>query len=1091
MWKITTALAAGAAALAGAAQAQEPQQQVQIGPAASWVQPAGAIKTDSPDDGAAARRLLVDNQMHFGAEGLTRYTETAIRVQTPQGLQATSTINLSWDPALGGLTVHKLVILRGGQTIDVLAAQKFTVLRREKNLEAQQLTGVLSAVIQPEDLRVGDVIDMAFSQTTKDPALAGHVQGTIAAPNAPIDDLRLRAASDQSLSWRATDGFDGLTPGVSSQGRTLSVAMTHVQPVLLPNGAPARFRVARTVQFSDFKSWAEVSGVMAPLFTKASVIGAASPLQAEIARIKAGAPDPKARAQAALNLVQDQIRYIALTMNDGGYVPADADATWKRRFGDCKAKTVLLLSLLHGLGIEAQPALVSSTSGDGLDERLPSVGAFDHVMVRATIGGRVYWLDGTRLGDRRLDDIDTPNMHWALPLQPTGATLVKLTPVLDKPTIVVSIHLDASKGIEAPAAVHAEVLYRGDAGWALSTGINNLSSEQREVNLREFWLKQPGGFQPAAVSAVYDPLAREERFIMDGTAPGNWDPAANGARSFQIEGANLGAKTDFNRASGPHADAPFAAPYPAYNEVHETVILPNKGQGFRIQGAEIDQQVAGRALTRKISLKQGVFTTDVVTRSLAPEFPASEAAAATQTFRDLGKAQLFLIAPPNYRLTSDDVTWYLKRTLTSSKDLMRRGEAMRQRGLLAPARADMERAIALDPNAPGQYADIAQLYAAQGDFNAAHEALKKGLALKPEDAGLGRAGGYVALVEARYDDAAAAFTKVLAKEPADRYAHRQRAVALQALGDTDKAAADADALLLANPRDADARQLKMFILLQAGKDEQALAAVDEGIALEPKSAPAHILKGDALRILRRDAEAQAEFDAALALDHSAQGYLGRASRRLILDHPARLKDIEQALKLDPDNMQAQADRAAEEAWTGQIDKAMTDASDVVARNPDELGPRQVRALIYARAGKTDLAAADVDWMRAHAEDTGSAWNSICAGEGRWGLTAGKAMADCDKGVSLSPRSPSSLDSRGLVLLRLGRLDEAIAAYDLALKLAPRQADSLYGRGLAKLGKGQSAAGKSDLAAARAIRPHVDDVFAEYGLKPPEALAASK
>jgi tetratricopeptide (TPR) repeat protein len=344
-------------------------------------------------------------------------------------------------------------------------------------------------------------------------------------------------------------------------------------------------------------------------------------------------------------------------------------------------------------------------------------------------------------------------------------------------------------------------------------------------------------------------------------------------------------------------------------------------------------------------------------------------------------------------------------------------------------------------------------------------------------------------MEARYAAAADAFGAVLAKAPSDRYARRQRAIAYQDLGDTDKAAADADALLQANPRDADARQLEMFILLQAGKDQQVLAIVDQGVALEPKSAGAHALKGTALRILRRDAESQAEFDAALALDRTAQGYLNRAAQRLPSDHLSRLKDIEQALKLDPDNLQAWRDRVVEEALAGRFEEAVAAADALVAKNPDDPATRQARALAYARAGKTDLTAADLDWLRAHAEATGGAWNAICADEGRWGLALGAALADCDKGVSLAPRNAANLDSRALVLLRLGRLDEAIAGYDLALTLSPRQADALYGRGLAKLGKGQGAAGQSDLTAARAIRPHVDDVFAEYGLKPPAAYAA--
>ena len=39
--------------------------------------------------------------------------------------------------------------------------------------------------------------------------------------------------------------------------------------------------------------------------------------------------------------------------------------------------------------------------------------------------------------------------------------------------------------------------------------------------------------------------------------------------------------------------------------------------------------------------------------------------------------------------------------------------------------------------------------------------------------------------------------------------------------------------------------------------------------------------------------------------------------------------------------------------------------------------------------------------------------------------------DCDASLDIAP-SPSTLDSRGLVNLRLGRLDEALADYNAAL-----------------------------------------------------------
>src|SRR5579859_6412530 len=114
-----------------------------------------------------------------------------------------------------------------------------------------------------------------------------------------------------------------------------------------------------------------------------------SPLHEEVARIRAASKDPKIQAAMALDLVEDEVRYLFLGMNNGGLIPAAADLNWSRRFGDCKGKTVLLLALLRELGIKSEPALVDTRMGDDLDARPAMVNAFDHVIVRATVGGNV------------------------------------------------------------------------------------------------------------------------------------------------------------------------------------------------------------------------------------------------------------------------------------------------------------------------------------------------------------------------------------------------------------------------------------------------------------------------------------------------------------------------------------------------------------------------------------------------------------------------------------------------------------------------------------------------------------------------------
>jgi len=70
-----------------------------------------------------------------------------------------------------------------------------------------------------------------------------------------------------------------------------------------------------------------------------------------------------------------------------------------------------------------------------------------------------------------------------------------------------------------------------------------------------------------------------------------------------------------------------------------------------------------------------------------------------------------------------------------------------------------------------------------------------------------------------------------------------------------------------------------------------------------------------------------------------------------------------------------------------------------------------------------------------------------------------------------------------VYLRKNDYDKAIADYNAALHLQPKSAWSLYGRGLAKLRKGLTADGQTDVAAANALEPKMAEHAARYGITP--------
>lgn len=92
-----------------------------------------------------------------------------------------------------------------------------------------------------------------------------------------------------------------------------------------------------------------------------------------------------------------------------------------------------------------------------------------------------------------------------------------------------------------------------------------------------------------------------------------------------------------------------------------------------------------------------------------------------------------------------------------------------------------------------------------------------------------------------------------------------------------------------------------------------------------------------------------------------------------------------------------------------------------------------------------------------------------------------ALADCNKGISLKPGEPHTLDSRAFVLYQQGKYPDAVTAYDAALAAAPKRAASLFMRGYAKNKLGDKADGDADIAAAKAIQSDIDLDFKPFDM----------
>ena len=1092
LWAGSAAMAALMISAAGAQAADK----LIYGPPEAWVRPAVPGAINPAQAAAPTQLLLVDNQVHFAADGDSTYGEYAIRVQTPAGLQGLQP-EIVWNPDTDTVTIHKAQILRGDQVIDLLKTTTFTVLRRETNLERSMLDGALTGALQPEGLQVGDTLVYAMTVRHQDPVLKGHSEAILAATaTVPAAHTEIRTLWDAAKPIRTyeSDDLPAVKVKTLPSGGEFALDLHNIVRPEPPADAPARFSALGEVEFTQFTGWDEVSALLAPLYDKASTLSTASSLKAEAARIKAASSDPKVEAAAALRLVQNQVRYLFLGMNMGGYIPADADTTWTRRFGDCKGKTALLLALLHELGIKAEPAVVSTEHGDGLNGHLPMLEWFDHVMVRADIGGKVYWLDGTRLDDRDVDSIAVPDFGFALPVRATGGALEALKPVaLTEPSEEFIASFDASAGLGVPARAHVETLYRGDEAIGLHETIDAAAGLARDKALRDYWAKLFAWITVQKVAAGFDPKTGIERITMDGAANMQWDwDDATRTWRYEADGARLGWGIDTKRESGLHADAPYVIRYPIYYHSHETIILPKGGKGFATEGDVIDKSIGGGEFKRSLGIRDGVLHIDVTRRSLVPELSAAQTAVDGPVLTAMYKKGVYLVAPEGYKSGAGETAKLAGNTTRSAGDLVNEAAELRQQNKDDQALGRYNQALQLEPANAQALLGRAQLFLKRKAYAAtladAQQALKS-------DPSLWQACDVMAAVyldQDKKDEALDAYTRALAIYPNDTFALDNRAMIYGARGDKDKARADATAVLQIDPGHAPAVRILVALAMQDKKLDDAKALLRTAIDANPDNVDLYEvmaevdrdcegLDADACKVSRTDAVVQ--YDKIIAIEPSAHHYIQRAWARPAADVDARFGDLDQAVKLAPDTVEPYVARARQSFAGKAYDKALTDLSQALAIDARATSAYGLRQQIYFVQGKTDLALDDLDKVAAAYPDSGEDLNNVCWQRATHNLQLDKALAECDAAVKAGPKNPAFIDSHGFVELRLGHYDQAIADYDAALAIAPTEADSLYGRGIAKLRKGKTQEGQADLAAARKVYAKIDDIWVGYGIKP--------
>jgi tetratricopeptide (TPR) repeat protein/predicted aspartyl protease len=268
----------------------------------------------------------------------------------------------------------------------------------------------------------------------------------------------------------------------------------------------------------------------------------------------------------------------------------------------------------------------------------------------------------------------------------------------------------------------------------------------------------------------------------------------------------------------------------------------------------------------------------------------------------------------------------------------------------------------------------------------------------------------------------------------------------------------------------------------------AAAEAPGGAGPEPTDAAGYARRGAALTSRHEYQRALADLTRACELNPTEASYFLQRGQAHWGNHellPA-IADFDRALLLKPGDVATLMTRARARFAGGDRPGAIQDLGAADQASTPDSNFRLELGQLYVQLNQYSQGIADFDlWIESHRQDgtMHEALNSRCWARALAGVDLDKALADCNEALKRAPGSAAELDSRGTVLLRLGRLDKAIEDFNAALALRPKVAWSLYGRGVAHLRRGETEAGQADIAAASAIQPKIEEIARNAGIVP--------
>ncbi len=371
--------------------------QVEIDNIPDWV---NVVTSEIPVEQASGsvRYHLYNVQINDSLEKKHTYYQTIYEPLNKQGVENVSELNFSFYPAYEDFILHDITVIRNGKSYSRLDKEKIKLFQSENELGNKIYSEKWNALFILEDIRPNDIIKYSYTIKGHNPIFTRHDFDSLHLQwGIPVDQVYILVKAKNKIKYQFSNVEHSVEKTFNKGVYDYVIDIKNIEAGPNENQYPIWYEPFNVFQYSAFKSWKDVNEWATKLYDidyslPDEFIDKINNWKAEFGK--------KETISKIIEFVQDDIRYFGIELGVNSHLPRTPKEILKKRYGDCKDKSVLLTAMLKLIGINAKPALVSAKRGKGIVDDLPSPFSFDHVISHFSYENNEYWIDGTATSQR-------------------------------------------------------------------------------------------------------------------------------------------------------------------------------------------------------------------------------------------------------------------------------------------------------------------------------------------------------------------------------------------------------------------------------------------------------------------------------------------------------------------------------------------------------------------------------------------------------------------------------------------------------------------------------------------------------------------